>query len=344
MGGRQGWNVKRSGRFDQQRFEVAHRVRQVGMVLGIAQRIQRHDEVHHRRIDGAQALGEAGAFQNPMLRLADGGIANALRPALFPDFEDAVEMVEQHRKAVAFGQFQAHAGQQQFIQRKAGRRAPVRPARLHDGKRHQNGARPRRHFVEHVAGQQHDLRRHRGRVLARVQAEKAEVDLDVAVGRPAARPVPECERRARRSGVALRRVARQLEGAIGFDGGVELGRSAAVDVEAAVRQLAVQDGLAGFCDAHAGRRIPDGAIRLVHPKLQQDVVRFERGVGRQLAAPEALGRLPREQSLARPRDGFRARRCAVHLLPDFAARPHRRGSRPLIRHENYMVARHRRTS
>jgi hypothetical protein len=61
-------------------------------------------------------------------------------------------------------------------------------------------------------------------------------------------------------------------------------------------------------DAHAlamraRRRIPDVALRLVHPKLEQDVVRFERGVGRQFAAPEALGRLAREQSLACPRDG-----------------------------------------
>ena len=99
MGETQGWKMKRSGRFDQQRFEMADGVHQVGMVLGIAQRIERHDEVHHGRVDGAQSLGEARAVQNPVLGFADGGAANALRAALLPDFEHAVQMVEQHAKA-----------------------------------------------------------------------------------------------------------------------------------------------------------------------------------------------------------------------------------------------------
>ena len=41
----------------------------------------------------------------------------------------------------------------------------------------------------------------------------------------------------------------------------------------------------------AGGRIPAALIRLVEPELQQNVIGFQRGVGGQFAAPEALGRL-----------------------------------------------------
>ena len=45
-----------------------------------------------------------------------------------------------------------------------------------------SAARPRRHFVNQVA-REVQLGRNRGRVLARIQSEQAEVDFDVAVGR-----------------------------------------------------------------------------------------------------------------------------------------------------------------
>ena len=86
--------------FDEQGLEVANGFHQVGVVLGIAQRVQRHDEVHHGRVDGAQPFGVARAVENPVLGLADGGVADALGAALFPELEDAVEVVKQHRKAL----------------------------------------------------------------------------------------------------------------------------------------------------------------------------------------------------------------------------------------------------
>jgi N-acetyl-gamma-glutamyl-phosphate reductase common form len=73
--------------------------------------------------------------------------------------------------------------QQQFVEREPVRRPPLGTARLHDGERHQDGARPRGHLVQHVARQHHDFGRHRRHVLPRVEAEQAQVDLYVAVGR-----------------------------------------------------------------------------------------------------------------------------------------------------------------
>ena len=64
--------------------KCADGVHQVGVVLRVAQRVERHDEVHHRGVDGAQPLGVARAVQNPVLGLADGGAADALRARASP--------------------------------------------------------------------------------------------------------------------------------------------------------------------------------------------------------------------------------------------------------------------
>jgi len=42
-------------------------------------------------------------LEDPALGLADGGAADALAAALLPDFEDAVEVVEQDAQAFSLG-------------------------------------------------------------------------------------------------------------------------------------------------------------------------------------------------------------------------------------------------
>ena len=143
-------------------------------------------------------------------------------------------------------------GRQQFVEREAGGSAAVGPARLHDGERHQDGARPRGHFVEHVARQHDDFGRHRGHVLARVEAEQAEVDLDVAVGRLQAAERQDALARAAQR-LAIRIEAGEFERAIGFHGGADVGGAAGVDIEAAIGQLAIEDGAGGAVDAGRGR-------------------------------------------------------------------------------------------
>src|SRR6266481_3268101 len=139
-------------------------------------------------------------------------------------------------------------------------------------------------------------------MLAGIEAEQAEVDLDVAVGRlQTAERQDTLAREAQWT--AIGREAREFQRAISLDGGADVGRTAAIDVEAAIRQLALEDGVRGPFDARACGWKPRRALGLVHPELQQNVVGFEGAVGSQFAAPEALGRLAGKQISGRPRGG-----------------------------------------
>src|SRR5271169_2993172 len=53
---------------------------------------------------------------------------------------------------------------------------------MDDSERDGNRPRPRRHLINELA-QQHQLRRNRGAILAWIEIEEAQVDLDVAVRR-----------------------------------------------------------------------------------------------------------------------------------------------------------------
>ena len=76
----------------------------------------------------------------------------------------------------------ALAGNEELIQIEAGGHRPLRIVRMDDGERNDDRARPRRHLVEQLARQQHDLRRNARRAFARIKIEEAEIDLGVAVG------------------------------------------------------------------------------------------------------------------------------------------------------------------
>ncbi len=105
--------------------------------------------------------------------------------------------------------------------------------------------------------------------------------------------------RAQRRGSLSGADAGQLESAVGFHRGADIGGPSGVDIKAAIGQLALEDGAGGLLDAHRGGRIPGVVFGLVQEKLQQDVVGFEGGVGGQLAAPETLGRLLGKQGFGR---------------------------------------------
>ena len=84
-------------------------------------------------------------------------------------------------------------------------------------------------------------------MLARVQAEQAEVDFDVAIG---ALQTAHGENPLARS-AQIRIViveTREFQRRVGFHGRADFGRSVRVNVEAAIRQLARQDGAHGFLD------------------------------------------------------------------------------------------------
>ena len=85
-------------------------------------------------------------------------------------------------------------GMKSLFEIESRRHRPLRIVRMDDGERDDDGARPRRHLVEQLARQQHDLRRNAGRAFARIEIEKAEIDLGVAVGRLNAAERDECVR------------------------------------------------------------------------------------------------------------------------------------------------------
>jgi hypothetical protein len=95
-----------------------------------------------------------------------------------------------------------------------------------------------------------------------------------------------------------RRVATgQFQRTVSLHRGADFRRTAVVDIETAVWQLPFENRPAGFLDARARGRIPGGAIRLVQPQLQQDVIGFEGGIGCQFAAPETLRRLAAQERI-----------------------------------------------
>ena len=130
--------------------EVAQRLHPQGVVLGIAQRIQRHHRIHHGRIDGAQPVGTVHALDHPRLGSLDGLPPDALRPAALPPLQQPVhcqEDVVPGEPAGVFVERGAHARKPDLIQVETRRNRTARVGGMDDGQRHHDGARPRRHLV-----------------------------------------------------------------------------------------------------------------------------------------------------------------------------------------------------
>jgi hypothetical protein len=280
---------------------VADGFDQVGLILRIAERLQRHDAIHHGWVDGAEAVGVAGALQHPAFRLADGAGAHVLEAALFPELDGAIHLLEDDGGGVPLGQGELCGGTQQLIHAHAVRRDLGLGDGLHDGERHQDGARPGGHLIEDVAGSEHDLRRDAGRPLARVEAQQAEVDLGVAVGGLQAAQRQHAVAGAAhggRIGIDAGDLPGQFAGRVGAGGRVDFRRAAGINVPTAIGELAAEDRLAGFADARRRGRTPFAiGVRLVAPQLVEDVIGFERGVGREIAPPAAGGLLQRFERL-----------------------------------------------
>src|SRR6476659_4953540 len=112
----------------------------------------------------------------------------------------------------------------------------------------------------------------------RKQVEEAKVDLDVAVAGLYAAQSEDAFTRSRQ-GRRIRLEPRQLQRGISFYRGADFGRPVVIDVEAAIRQLARQDRLNRLVDERTRVRFPDAVVRRIKPELQQDEIRFQRGVG-----------------------------------------------------------------
>ncbi len=285
---------------DHQRIELLLRFHTIGMFGRVTQQIQRHDDVHHRRIDGGHAVGELGPLQHPLLGFADGSPADRLRAILLPKLQSFVEPQEN----VVPGEVVAGARvlgmpafEEKLLQIEPRWNRTARIHSVHDGQRNHDGARPGGHLVDEVS-EQDDLGRDGGRVPARIKVEQAQVDLDVAVGRVQATQRQDAFARLRQARM-MEIQSRDLEREIRLHGGADVSRALRINIEPAVRQLASQDGFNGLIDQRPRGRIPDAIHGRVQPELQQDVVRFQRGVGGQIGQPITLVLLRPQEKIER---------------------------------------------
>ena len=288
---------------------MAQRIHAQRVVLGEAQDIQRHHRIHHRRIDRAQAVGVVQPLHHPVPGLLHGGAADGLAAAPLPPLEQLVHAEEEivpGEEGWVVMKSGAHAGQPEFIQVEPGGHGPPRIGRVHDGKRDHDGARPCRHLVQQVEGQQRDFRWNARRIFPRIEIEEAEVDLDVAVGRLYA-----AERQnalaQQLHALAIHGHARQFQREISFDRGADFGRSAGIDIEAAIGQLPLQNRDHRLIDQRARLGRPFAVDRRVEPELKKNVIGFESGVGGKLRAPVAVAFLEASQVIRRLAHGLLGR-------------------------------------
>ncbi len=98
-----------------------------------------------------------------------------------------------------------------------------------------------------------------GRMIARKQIEQAQVDLDVAVGRLDAAQRQDAFARPRQPQIVIIE-AGQLQREIGFHRRAQIRRALRIDVEAAIRQLPLENRLHGLVDQRPRGRIPDAIL------------------------------------------------------------------------------------
>src|SRR6185295_3124127 len=156
--------------------------------------------------------------------------------------------------------------------------------------------------MDEVPGKQHQLRWNRGAILARIKAEEAEIDLDVAVSRLQPALGENAFARARQARIIGGNTG-QFQREVCLHSGADLGGSLGVYIEPAVGKLAGQNRFRGLPDQRHAGRIPNAVFGRVHPQLEQNVIGFERAVGGQLRVPVAARVLPGEKVFSRALDG-----------------------------------------
>ena len=64
------------------------------MIFGVAEDIESHDRILHRRVDGAKTLGMFHPFEHPVFALANRVATDACETVAFPELENAVGVDE----------------------------------------------------------------------------------------------------------------------------------------------------------------------------------------------------------------------------------------------------------
>src|SRR3984957_15607951 len=164
--------------------------------------------------------------------------------------------------------------------------------RIADRKRHQNGARPRRNFVNiepEPVRKQHDLRRNRRNRVVVVLPKETQIDLGKCIHFGHAAHGKNLLAGAAQRWM-LRRESSQLQSEIGFYRSANIRRTTRVDTPSAIFVLMIQD--------IARSLVKTFLVARTKQRVQQNVIGFKSGVSFKLTAPITLFVLLRKKVVA----------------------------------------------
>src|SRR5215469_5258298 len=101
--------------------------------------------------------------------------------------------------------------------------------------------------------------------------------------------------------------ARKFHREVCLDSGIEFGRPVWIDIETAIRQLALEDGIDRFIDKRSRGRLPHAILRRMQPELKQDVIGFESSIRCQFGPPVSFMVLQAPKKLTCALSGLRCR-------------------------------------
>ena len=273
---------------DAQLFELVHRANDLRIVERIAQAAQRNDGVHDAGIDRAQAVAHLQALQHPLLSGFERARAQRANVHQLEEVHQAIQHQEEIPPADQFlgpAQPQLTLGapaDEQLVDAFFCRNLLKWFLGVRDRQRHQDGARPRRNFVQvepEPVGKQHDLRRNRRNGIVVVLAEEAQINLGegVDLGHTTHRQDALARQLELRM---IGRIARHLQREIRLHRRADVRRPIFVDRPAAIRVL-------------PGENLDGALLRALRilgaeQPVQQDVIGDKRRIGAQLSAPVAF--------------------------------------------------------
>ena len=261
------------------------------MILGIAEQVEHHHAVRHRRVDRAEPVLAVEPFDHPIFAGLDRAFAQLRRPQPVDRLEHAIERIEPLGPQ-PFGIGGARlemcglAGVQ-FVDPDVLRISSDRPTRGEHQQRHHHGARPIAHLGEmdrEPARQQDDLGRHRRHRRPRPGIEQRELDPGKDIAR---RRAARGKDRGARAG-HMRRVhvvADHLERIISLHACAEIETAGVEQPPAVVR------GRLDTAQIARDLRLQHGIDRLAEIVAQKDIFGRDRAIGFELEHPMPVGAL-----------------------------------------------------
>ena len=289
---------------DEEAREVPLGLDEERVIFRIAQRLEGDERVQHRGENRSEAVAAlAHALGHPPLRAFQREAAPHFPREALEVLEHPVAGEEEVRPAQArAGPSAAQVGVLgadgvELVELLPGGERARGFVVIEDREREEHRAAPRGEFVdveEEPAREEHHLDRDGGQELPRELAEQREVELRVGVhARDAAEP--QDARAAFVHPWLHGRVAGELQREVGFHAGIHVAGPALVDVPPAVGELPAADVRHAF--------LLQDRIHLPSPVHVEHVVRAERAIDEELAAPMSVRVLEAEEIRLRAGDG-----------------------------------------